>query len=334
MPKKRPLSAAPTRRSALSAVLTTLRILRGKTQAEVARAAGVRRSALSACEAEGVDPGAEAVGRIAPALGVSRRIVAALEDLFDALGSLLLRLESSREGGAGEEIVAGALRCAVLLVRAVDRIFPPPPAAAAPIADRLAAAGLWQRLEPLAPPVAQAVVHEEPAFHSAPLVKLLCQKSIEAAAADADRAVELADLARFTAERAEGTPALRANAQAHAWGHLGNARRVQGTFRPAPRRSPKPPSFERPAEATIPASSTRCTSSISKPPSAARSGIFPPPSASSTAPWPPTPPAPGPGVSSSNGRKPWKRWTTMKRLSPRCTVPCRSRTATATHACP
>jgi tetratricopeptide (TPR) repeat protein len=228
MPRKRKKTPEAPRRSALSAVLTTLRLLRGWTQTEVAQAAGVRRGTIAACEADGVEPPPEAAGRIAAALGVSPRIVAALATLFAALGALLSRLGNSRGDGAAEEIVAGALRCAVLLVRAVDRIFPPLPAEEAPAEDFLSAAGLWQRLEPLELPVAQAVVHEEPEFHSAALVKLLCEKSECTAADDADRAVELAALALFTAARLPGTPALRNNAQAHASGHLGNARRVQG----------------------------------------------------------------------------------------------------------
>src|SRR5436305_2242743 len=93
--------------------------------------------------------------------------------------------------------------------------------------ERLLAPALWERLKKYAPEQRRGVVREVKAFHSAGLVALLCEKSVEAAADDADAAVELADLARVTAETVEGE-SRRARALRSAWAHLGNARRVHG----------------------------------------------------------------------------------------------------------
>ena len=242
MPRKRkkPTAHEP-RRSALGAVLTTLRALRGMLQTEVARAAHVKQSTVSSYEGEGTEPRPEVVGRVAVALGVSLPVVEALAELFAALASLLDRLggpQGPRSDSVSEEIVTGAIRCAGRLVRAIDGLFAPPPIEAcagwpavevSEAEDRLAAPGLWQRLKPLAPAVRRAVVAEGPEFHSPALVALLCGESIQAAADDADEAVELADLACFIAEQV--TPERRARAQGYAWAHLGNARRVQGELR-------------------------------------------------------------------------------------------------------
>jgi tetratricopeptide (TPR) repeat protein len=94
--------------------------------------------------------------------------------------------------------------------------------------ERLVAPALWERLQKYDAAQRKGVVQQVKAFRSAGLVELLCRKSIQAAADDADQAVELAGLACLTAEQVQGTPAQRANAQSQAWGHLGNARRVQG----------------------------------------------------------------------------------------------------------
>ena len=242
MPRKRkkPTAHEP-RRSALSAVLTLLRIQRGMLQTEVARAAHVKQSTVSEYEGEGTEPRAEVVGRVAVALGVSLPVVEALAGLFAAVASLLDRLggpQGPRSDSIAEEMVTGAIRCAGRLVRAIDGLFAPPPLEACagwPAAevseaeDRLAAPGLWQRLKPLAPAARRAVVAEGPEFHSPALVALLCGESIQAAADDADEAVGLADLACFMAEQV--TPERRARAQGYAWAHLGNARRVQGDLR-------------------------------------------------------------------------------------------------------
>jgi len=204
MPRKRRQAAPqPLQRSALSAVLTALRILRGMLQTELARAAGVKPGTISEYEG-GEEPRPDVAGRVALALGVSLRIVEALADLFAALSSLLDRLGSARIDAFTEDIVTGAIRCAVLVVRGLDAMFAPPARQVPVVQDPLAASGLWERLEPLEPEVRQAVVQEGPEFHSPALAELLRAKSVQLAAEDADRAAELADLARLVAEQIHG----------------------------------------------------------------------------------------------------------------------------------
>jgi len=55
--------------------------------------------------------------------------------------------------------------------------------------ERLLAPALWERLKKYAPEQRRGVVREVKAFHSAGLVALLCEKSVQAAADDADEAV-------------------------------------------------------------------------------------------------------------------------------------------------
>src|SRR5436305_9662800 len=92
---------------------------------------------------------------------------------------------------------------------------------------RVVTQALWERLKKYTPEQRRGVVQEVKAFHSAGRGALLAEKSVEAAADDADAAVELADLARVTAETVEGE-SRRARALRSAWAHLGNARRVHG----------------------------------------------------------------------------------------------------------
>src|SRR5262249_20367182 len=53
-----------------------------------------------------------------------------------------------------------------------------------------------------------------------------CEASVSAAADKASKALELAELARFIAERVPGSDLWRARIQGYAWAFVGNARRV------------------------------------------------------------------------------------------------------------
>ncbi|HEX3531213.1 MAG TPA: helix-turn-helix transcriptional regulator [Thermoanaerobaculia bacterium] len=59
--------------------------------------------------------------------------------------------------------------------------------------------------------------------------ELLADKSLEAAADDADRALELAELALWVAGRVPGA-AIRLQCEGYSWGCIGNARRVQSSL--------------------------------------------------------------------------------------------------------
>jgi tetratricopeptide (TPR) repeat protein len=103
--------------------------------------------------------------------------------------------------------------------------------------SRAEAPVLWERLARLAPEKRRGVIRDTDRFRSWGLCELLCGKSREAAAGDAARAVELAELAVLVAERLRpGEPAAQEwllGLRALAWGYLGNARRVLGELQGA-----------------------------------------------------------------------------------------------------
>jgi len=91
---------------------------------------------------------------------------------------------------------------------------------------RRAAEALWRRLKPLPNPERRRLVTQEPEFQVPFLAERLCAESERAAASDARRARDLAELALLVAERAPGPPAWRSRLQGYAWAFIGNARRV------------------------------------------------------------------------------------------------------------
>jgi tetratricopeptide (TPR) repeat protein len=90
------------------------------------------------------------------------------------------------------------------------------------------ARGLWERLKRRPAGQRRAVVEEALEFRSWALCELVCAESVEAAADDADRSMELAELALLIATLGLGEQSWRWRLQGYAWAHLGNARRVKG----------------------------------------------------------------------------------------------------------
>jgi tetratricopeptide (TPR) repeat protein len=96
------------------------------------------------------------------------------------------------------------------------------------LAARQQARLVWEQLKRQPPARRRALVEERPELRSWALCELVCAESIKAAADDADRAVELAELALRIAELAPGEQTWRWRVQGYAWTHVGNARRVKG----------------------------------------------------------------------------------------------------------
>jgi tetratricopeptide (TPR) repeat protein len=69
-----------------------------------------------------------------------------------------------------------------------------------------------------------------PPLRSWAMVVKLCEASVKAAAHKVEDALELAELALFTAERVQGEEYCLCRLQGWCWGHLGNARRVATDF--------------------------------------------------------------------------------------------------------
>lgn len=89
---------------------------------------------------------------------------------------------------------------------------------------------LWRRMKKRTPSERRALVEDGPEFRSWALCELICKESEKAAADNAGRARELAELALFIAELAIGEASWRRRLQGYAWAHVGNARRVGGNL--------------------------------------------------------------------------------------------------------
>ncbi|MEO6192953.1 MAG: hypothetical protein ABIS20_08090, partial [Thermoanaerobaculia bacterium] len=87
---------------------------------------------------------------------------------------------------------------------------------------------LWRRLQRHPTSERRTLVERAPEFRSWALCELICKESIKAAADNADRARELADLALLIADLTPGEASWRWRLQGYAWAHVGNARRVGG----------------------------------------------------------------------------------------------------------
>lgn len=103
--------------------------------------------------------------------------------------------------------------------------------------SRAEAPRLWERLAPLAPEDRFAAVRASRAFASWGLCELLCSESRAAASGDPARAVHLAEIAVLVSDLIPDEEPAETRwvyqLRAWAWGHLGNALRVQGDLRGA-----------------------------------------------------------------------------------------------------
>lgn len=104
--------------------------------------------------------------------------------------------------------------------------------------QRLKAPALWAELASLSPQIRRARVEQEGRFHTWALCELLLERSRSVAPSEPTWALEAAELGLLIAERlnpGELPAAAIASAQARAWGHLGNARRIFADYREAER---------------------------------------------------------------------------------------------------
>jgi transcriptional regulator with XRE-family HTH domain len=207
-----------------------LRLLRGWTQEEMARAAGVHKSLLSLYEQ----------GKTVPTPKTLSRLMAAVKLPLSAFESILhlVRLIRYWAGGSDEATADLATSLARVVGTTVQVAVAREVAALLVSADRAASLSegdsaeteeLWGVLEANSLERRQMLVREVPDFQTVKLCERLCAESErELAAADAGRALELGSLALEVAERVGGTPEERARLQGYAWAHIGGARRAAG----------------------------------------------------------------------------------------------------------
>jgi len=222
----------------LSVTLTALRRARGWTELELARAAGISEETVSLyeCDRAPTRPRLEA---LATAMGYD---VEAIDDVHLAL-ALATGIEAGEPGGPPSpadtspaelrrtrQVAAGTARAAgevtarqlVAMLRAGRAGH-----------DRRRAAELWEVLAPLAPGERRLLVEKSPEFQTWALAERLCHESAEAASDDAERALELADLALRAAELAPGEGPWRLRLVAYCLAFVANARRVRNDQRGA-----------------------------------------------------------------------------------------------------
>ncbi len=210
----------------LGKAIAILRMVRGRDQAALARAAGVQASSISDYERGKVRPSARTLDRLlsglrlpSSALGAALGFVRSLqpgEESAPAAGPEAAAAASLGDAAAGFVRVAAA--------HAGERVQPSrdEPGAEAE------AAQLWEKLRRYGSRERRAVVNESPRFSSWGLCVLLCEESARTATDDPRKAVDLAELALLVAGRVPGPEPWRLRLQGWASAFLGNARRAQG----------------------------------------------------------------------------------------------------------
>jgi transcriptional regulator with XRE-family HTH domain len=225
----------------LKLLVRFLRSLRDWSQKELAAAAQLDPSSIARYENGRTVPNPKALARLTAAVGVPASLaetcllpaIAAVRAAHSAgggtsaeLGSIAAELERSL-AAIGRSAAAIFLAALAKPAEPWERRGPPAEA------DRMLAARLWQTLAPLAPGEQRLLVEKSRAFQTWALAERLCHESADAASDDAERAVELADLALLAAELAPGEGPWRLRLTGYCLGFVASARRVRNDQRGA-----------------------------------------------------------------------------------------------------
>jgi transcriptional regulator with XRE-family HTH domain/tetratricopeptide (TPR) repeat protein len=221
--------------------ILVLRAVRGWDQSDLAEAAGLSPSSISRYENGETIPTRRTFARIVAAVGVTAHMVDRLFAWIRSARAAVARSPDDAErviDALCGEVSAGvshAFRSTAALILAGQpglgtgpwgRVLPPAEE------DRRRAAVLWGMMKRRVPKERRMLVEDAQEFRNWGLCELLCAESIKAAADDAGRAVELAELAVLIADLAPGEEAWRWRLQGYAGIHLANAQRVQGRSLP------------------------------------------------------------------------------------------------------
>jgi transcriptional regulator with XRE-family HTH domain/tetratricopeptide (TPR) repeat protein len=216
----------------LSRALTVLRSALGWEQTALAEAVGVRPSVISNYEnghrpltREKLEEFARVMGLPAEAVDWAVGFVQSLRSVAQAPGYHGPPAEAERrqvEAIAAEtgRLMTGFTRSLLGHVTIHSRA----------LAARQHAAVLWGIMKRRGAKDRRVLVEDAQEFRNWGLCELMCGESIKAAADDAGRAVELAELAVLIADLAPGEETWRWRLQGYAGIHLANARRVRGNL--------------------------------------------------------------------------------------------------------
>src|SRR6185295_18961039 len=105
---------------------------------------------------------------------------------------------------------------------------PAPPPPVPPVLARAKAAELWDRLSTLPERHWRWILEEGAEYQTWSMCERFCEESLRAGRRDAGKALELAELALTTAERAPGTEAERHRRQGYAWAFVAHAHQAAG----------------------------------------------------------------------------------------------------------
>jgi transcriptional regulator with XRE-family HTH domain len=213
--------------SSLGSVVAVLRIVRGWSQLDLARAAGMRRAAsISQYERGRKTLSRRTLERLLAVMGYSaamtERTLGFIEEARLSAGisqpgeALRRQINTFAQdfGRATEDFIRSGMTRFVKLTSALEA--------------QCQAPFLWERLRRYKPGERRAVVQTTPEFHSAGLCALVCDESVKTAADNAAKALELAELALLIAKSVPGDESPRTRLQGWAWAFVGNSRRVCG----------------------------------------------------------------------------------------------------------
>ncbi|HEY2738777.1 MAG TPA: helix-turn-helix transcriptional regulator [Thermoanaerobaculia bacterium] len=213
-------------------VVKTLRAVAGFAgQEEFGRKSRVSQAAMSRFETGESAPTEAELRRMARAAPLEWPVVVHLLRVFTAVRSAADRLASAEEEAAGGEIADVALD-AVLLALAPylieEAAAPPGPT---PEEARREAEQVWAALETFPPHRRRELIElGPPQARTCALMARVCDASARSAAHDPAEALELAALACFLAERAEGGEGRRSRARGYALIFVSNGQRAANDF--------------------------------------------------------------------------------------------------------
>lgn len=98
------------------------------------------------------------------------------------------------------------------------------------LVDRQAAQGSLTRLLRRTPAERRTLIRKTQEYRTWAVSELACAESLKAAPNNADRALELAELAVEISQQVAGEPLMRKRCEGYAGAHLGNAKRVHGNL--------------------------------------------------------------------------------------------------------
>ncbi|HWM93488.1 MAG TPA: helix-turn-helix transcriptional regulator [Thermoanaerobaculia bacterium] len=211
----------------LKHVIGFLRTEADMTQAELALAARVTQSDISDWELGKSAPSEDALRRMAQVADIPWHLVMHLIRFLTSV------VEAVKRGTqTGEAAISLSMLDTVLLAVMPLLVEEEVESIQSPLGDFLIEAeDIWTTLEPLPADERRCRIETAPVDacrNWAALAKTVCEASASTAADSAEDALEVARLALLIAERVLGEDGLMA--VSHAWGFVGNARRVANDF--------------------------------------------------------------------------------------------------------